>query len=158
MSVLALFRWCENSSLGATLRGSQWMFPVVEAGHLMALAVFGAAVLIVDLRLWDLGLRERPLADLARNVQPLLLSSLVVMMLTGYMLFAAEAQRYYYNAAFWYKMIFLFVALVFTFTVRRTVIMAEGARPGPWQSRLVAVVSLALWSAVGIGGKAIGFY
>jgi hypothetical protein len=157
MSVLALFRWCESSSLGAAVRGSAWMFPVVEAGHLLALTVFGAALIIVDLRLWDLGLRQRPLAEVARNAQPLLLGSLVVMAITGYMLFAAEALRYYYNAAFWYKMIFLFVALVFTFTVRRTVVMDE-APVGPVSGRLVAVLSLALWSGVGIGGKAIGFY
>jgi hypothetical protein len=157
MSVLAFFRYCESTSLGAALRASRWMFPVVEAGHLMALAIFGAAVLIVDLRLWDLGLRQRSVAEVARNAQPLLLGSLAVMVVTGYMLFAAEALRYYYNAAFWYKMVSLFVALVFTFTVRRSVVM-EDARVGPLWSKLVAVVSVALWSAVGIGGKAIGLY
>jgi hypothetical protein len=158
MSVLALFRWCENTSLGAALRGSRWMFPVVEAGHLMALAVLGAAVLIVDLRLWNLGLRQRSVAEVARNAQPLLLGSLVVITITGYMLFAAQALRYYYNAAFWYKVVFLFFALVFTFTVRRSVVMADEARVGPFWGRVVAVVSMALWSGVGIGGKAIGLY
>jgi hypothetical protein len=134
------------------------MFPVVEAGHLMALAVLGAALLIVDLRLWNLGLRQRSVAEVARNAQPLLLGSLVVMTITGYMLFAAQALRYYYNAAFWYKVVFLFFALVFTFTVRRSVVMADEARVGPFWGRVVAVVSMALWSGVGIGGKAIGLY
>jgi len=157
-SVLALFRWCENTSLGAAVRGSRWMFPVVEAGHLIALAVFGAAVLIVDLRLWDRGLRERSVADVARNAQPLLLGSLALMLITGYMLLAADAERYYYNPAFWSKMVFLFIALVFTFTVRQTVAMSDQTRVGPFWGRLVALVSLALWSGVGIGGKAIGFY
>ena len=158
MSVLALFRWCENTAVGEAVRNSRWMFPVVEAGHLIALAVFGAAVLIVDLRLWDLGLRQRSVADLARSAQPLLLGSLALLLITGYMLFAADAERYYYNAAFWSKMVFLFFALVFTFTVRQTVIMADEARVGPLWSRFVALLSLALWSGVGIGGKAIGFY
>jgi hypothetical protein len=158
MSVLALFRWCENSSVGVVLRGSRWMFPVVEAGHLLALTLFGAAVLIVDLRLWDLGLSQRPRADVARSVQPLLVTSLMAMIVTGYMLFAAEALRYYYNAAFWYKMIFMFFAVLFTFTVRRRVAMADESRIGPLWSRVVAVVSMTLWAGVGIGGKAIGFY
>jgi hypothetical protein len=158
MSVLALFRWCESSSLGATLRTSRWMFPVVEAGHLMALTLFGAAVLIVDLRLWDLGLRQRSVAAVAKNVQPLLLGSLAVMIITGGLLFAAQAVRYYYNAAFWFKMIALLVALVFTFTVRRNVIMADETVIGPFWSKLVAVLSVALWCGVGIAGKAIGYY
>jgi hypothetical protein len=157
-SVLAVFRWCENTSLGAAVRGSRWMFPVVEAGHLIALTAFGAAVLIVDLRLWDLGLRHRSVADVARNAQPLLLGSLLMMLLTGYMLFAAQAQRYYYNEAFWYKTIFLYFALAFTFTVRQSVIMADENRVGRFWGRLVALVSIALWSGVGIGGKAIAYY
>ena len=156
MSVLALFRWCEHTSLGATLRNSGWMFPLVEAVHLIAMTIFGAAVVIVDLRLWDLGLRERSVADVARNAQPPLLGGLAMMVITGCMLFAAQAERYYYTAAFWYKMVFLFLALVFMFTVRRSVVTADEHAIGPFWSRLVALVSLALWSGVGIGGKAIG--
>ena len=158
MSVLALFRLCENSALGTGIRNSPWMFPVVEAGHLLALAVFGAAVLVVDLRLWNLGLRHRPVAAVAKSAQPLLLGGLAMLVITGYMLFAAQALLYYYNAAFWFKMIALSFALIFTFTVRRKVVMADEGRVGPVWGRVVAVVSVALWSGVGIGAKAIGFY
>jgi hypothetical protein len=158
MSVLALFRWCESTSVGAVLRSSRWMFPIVEAGHLAALAVFGAAVLIVDLRLWDVGLRRRSVTEVARNARPLLVGSLLVLFVTGAMLFAAQASRYYYNAAFWFKMIALVLALTFTFTVHRNVVMADQEVVGPVWGRLVAAVSLALWLGVGIGGKAIGFY
>jgi uncharacterized protein DUF6644 len=158
MSVLAMFRWSEHTALGGAVRASRWMFPVVEAGHLLALTLFGAAVLIVDLRLWNLVLRERPVAAVARGVQPLLIGSLVFVFITGYMLFAAEASRYYYNAAFWFKMIALVFALAFTFTVRRRFVM-RGARPAaPFRSRLVGLLSVALWLTVGIGAKAIGFY
>jgi hypothetical protein len=134
------------------------MFPAVEAGHLIALAVMGAALLIVDLRLWGLGLRRRSVAEVATSAEPLLVGSLVAMLITGFLLFAAEALRYYYNAAFWFKMIALFFAILFTFTVRRKVVMADQARVGPIWGRLVALVSIAFWSAVGIGAKAIGFY
>ena len=158
MSVLALFRWCENTAIGTALRTWPWIFPTVEAGHLMALAVIGAALLLVDLRLWGLGLRRRSVAEVATSAQPLLVGSLVVMLITGYPLFAAQALRYYYNPAFWFKMIALFFAILFTFTVRRKVVMADQANVGPLWGRLVALVSMALWSGVGIGAKAIGFY
>src|SRR6188508_1929207 len=110
MSVLALFRWCENTAVGEAVRNSRWMFPVVEAGHLIALAVMGAAVLIVDLRLWGFGLRRRSVAEVATSAEPLLVGGFAAMLITGYMLFAAEASLYYYNAAFWLKMIALFLA------------------------------------------------
>jgi uncharacterized protein DUF6644 len=158
MSVLALFRWCENTAIGAALRSSRWMFPAVEAGHLIALAVIGAALLIVDLRLWGMGLRRRSVAEVATSAQPLLVGSLVVMLITGYMLFATQALRYYYNAAFWFKMIALFFAIIFTFTVRRKVVLADQARVGRFWGRLVALISMAIWSGVAIGAKAIGFY
>jgi len=41
--------------------------------------------------------------------------------------------------------------------VRRKVALADEGRVGPLWSRLVAVVSVALWSGVGIGGRWIGF-
>jgi hypothetical protein len=134
------------------------MFPAVEAGHLLAMAVFGAAVLIVDLRLWDLGLRRRSVAEVGKAAQPLLIGSLLMMIITGYLLFAAQALRYYYNAAFWFKMIALIFALTFTFTVRRQVVMADGARVGRFWGRLVAITSVALWSGIGFAAKAIAFY
>jgi hypothetical protein len=158
MSVLALFRWCENTAIGTALRTSPWIFPTVEAGHLMALAVIGAALLIVDLRLWGLGLGRRSVAEVARSAQPLLVGSLVVMLITGYLLFTAQALRYYYNAAFWFKMLALLFAILFTFTVRHRVVMADQAHVGPVWGRVVALLSIALWSGVGIGAKAIGFY
>jgi hypothetical protein len=80
------------------------------------------------------------------------------MFVTGYLLFSAEALRYYYNAAFWLKMIVLVFALIFTFTVRHHVVMGDEARVGPLWRRVVAVTSVALWSSVGIAAKAIRFY
>ena len=55
------------------------------------------------------------------------------------------------------KMTSLLLAIIFTFTVRRKVALADEGRVGPLWSRLVAVVSVALWSGVGIGGRWIGF-
>ena len=155
MSVLAVFRWCENTSVGAALRSSQWLFPVIEAWHLIALAVMGAAVLIVDLRLWGFGLRRRSIPEVAAAAQPLLLGSLVMMFVSGYMLFASSALRYYYSVAFWLKMVALFFALLYTFTLRRKIVMANQERVGPYWGRLAALVSIALWTGVGVSAKAI---
>ena len=51
----------------------------------------------------------------------------------------------------------LFLAIVFTFTVRRRVAMADENRVRPLWSKLVALVSVILWSGVGLGGRWIGF-
>ena len=156
--LLPFFKWCEASIFGQTISNSVYLFPVVEAFHLLALSVIGGAVLIVDMRLAGLGLRQQPVARIARGAQPWLIGSLMVMLITGFLLMTSEAMRCYYNAAFWLKMWSLLLAIIFTFTVRRRVLAASEAAVTPARAKLVAFISVLLWSGVGIGGRGIGFY
>jgi len=157
MSLLPLFEWCENAGVGGAIRESTWLFPVIEGVHLLGLCVIGGAILLVDMRLLGLGLRRQPIAELARDSRPFLIGSLAVMLVTGGLLFSSEAVKCYYSFAFWFKMTSLLLAIIFTFTVRQRVTLAEDTRIGPIKGRLVALVSLALWSGVGWGGRWIGF-
>jgi hypothetical protein len=143
--------------VGAAIRSSRWLFPGIEAVHLLGLAVIGGAVLIVDLRLFGFGLRHQPVADVARDAQPWLIGSLIVMFATGGLLFTAEATKCYEHVAFWFKMTCLLLAIVFTFTVQRSVIFASEKQIRPIWRKTAAVVSIILWSGVGIGGRWIGF-
>jgi hypothetical protein len=153
--MLPFFEWCEQSALGNMIRGSLWLFPVIESIHLLALALIGGAVILINLRLLGLGLWRQPVAQLARDVQPWLTGGLVVMVTTGILLFTAEAIKCYYSPAFWTKMIFLAPAMVFTFTIWRKLAMAQDVKP-MW-SKLAAVTSVLLWSVVGAAGRWIGF-
>ena len=157
MSLLGFFQWCEQSGIGDAIRRSSWLFPVIEAIHLLGLGVIGGAVLVVDLRLLGLGLRRQSAAQLARDAQPWLVGSLLLMIITGSLLFLSEAMKCYYHEAFWFKMTSLFLAIVFTFTIQRKVIAAGETRLRPVWSKVVALVSVILWSGVGFGGRWIGF-
>jgi hypothetical protein len=157
MSMLPFFQWCEASALGEAIRTSPWAFAVIESFHLLALAVIGGAVLIVDLRLLGLGLRDQRVADIAQEAYPWMVGSLLVMLVTGVGLFLSEATKCYYSTPFWMKMTSLLFATVFAFTVRRKVTLADEGRVRPIWYKLVAVVSLALWFGVGAGGRWIGF-
>ncbi len=157
MSLLPLFEWCENTAVGQAIRDSLWLFPVIESVHLLALALIGGAVLIVDLRLLGLGLRRQPVTQLARDAQPWLVGGLLVMVASGILLFTSEAIKCYYNTAFRTKMTFLLPAILFTFTVRRRLAAAEVGRVRPLWSKLTALVSVSLWSVVGAAGRWIGF-
>jgi len=157
MSLLGFFQWCEQSGIGNAIRRSSWLFPLIEAIHLLGLGVIGGAVLVVDLRLLGLGLRRQSTAQLARDAQPWLVGSLILMIITGGLLFLSEAIKCYYHEAFWFKMTSLFLAIVFTFTVQRKVTLADETGVNPFWGKVVALVSVALWSGVGIGGRWIGF-
>ena len=158
MSVLSFFQWCAASALGIAIRDSRWLFPVIEAVHLLGLAMMGGFVLLVDMRLMGLSMPRQPVAALAREIQPWLIGTLSVMLITGLLLYTSEPLKLYYNPAFWMKMSFLTSAIVYTFTVRRAVLAADETRVGPVWGKLVALVSIALWAGVGVGGRAIGFY
>lgn len=157
MPVLSFFTWCENTWLGEAIRDSRWLFPAIESVHLLALAVIGGAVLVMNLRLLGLGIRRQAAAQLWRDTWPWLMGSLTVMLVTGMMLFTSEAIKLYYHEAFWVKMSSLLLAMIFTFTVMRKVALADPVRLGPVWGRAAALVSLLLWSTVGVCGRWIGF-
>src|SRR5262249_3035092 len=96
-------------------------------------------------------------SELARDAQPWLIGGLVFMIGSGVPLFLAEAIKCYYSFAFWTKMTALALAILFTFTVRRRVAMAERLDVDALRMRAVGARSLLLWATVGWGGRWIGF-
>jgi hypothetical protein len=153
--LLPFFEWCEASFIGQMIRQSLWLFPVIEAVHLLALTVIGGAVLILDLRMLGVGLRQ-PVSEIARDARPYLAWGLVVMIATGIALFLSESVKCYYSQAFWIKITTLPVALLFTFAIRQPI--AKRATAGAtMRTRLVALISMALWFTVAAAGRWIGF-
>src|SRR5215471_17602661 len=157
MSLLDLFRWLQYSPPLTMMRSSPWFFPIIASVHLAGLALIGGAVLVVDLRLLGLGLRHQPVSQVAQDAERWLLVSLAVLLPTGILQFMCfAATKYYYLTAFWVKMAALLLALLFTFAVRRRVARADETRTSLVWNKLVAVVSLSLWSTVAIAGRLIG--
>ena len=68
MTLLPFFEWCESSALGEFIRSSLWLFPAIECVHLIGLVVLGGAVLLVDLRLLGLGLRDEAVDRLLQGI------------------------------------------------------------------------------------------
>jgi hypothetical protein len=155
--MLPFFQWCYDTSIGATIRESTWLFPLIEAFHLVGLGLTAGTILTVDLRLLGVGLSRQSAAQLWASVQPWFLGSVSLMFVTGILLFMSEAIKCYYSFAFWIKMTSLLLALVFAFTIRRHIVQT-GPASGAWQQgRLTAVASLVLWFGVAWGGRWIGF-
>jgi hypothetical protein len=157
MFLLPFFQWCYQSPVGEGIRESVWLFPVIEAFHLLGLGLTAGAVLIVDLRLLGVGLSKHPVAQIAAAAQPWLLGGLTLMFSSGIPLFLSESIKCFYSFPFWVKMTSLFLALVFTFTVRRRVAQTDLTFDRPLPGRLTAIISLCLWFGVAWGGRWIGF-
>ena len=154
--LLPFFEWCETVWLGRAVVGSLWLFPVIEAVHLLGLSVLGGAVLLVYLRLLGAGLKNRTAEELWRESRPYLIGAIVVMLATGIPLFLSEAIKCYYNNSFWVKMTTLPIAIAFAFTIRaRTV--TSSVRNTARRQKLVGALSIALWVIVAAAGRWIGF-
>ena len=101
MELLPVFQWLEATAVGTTIRESLWLFPMIQCGHLLGLALLGGTVLVVDLRLLGLGLRGEPVAELAGKLQPWMVGALGVTVGTGVLMFLSEALKCYYSPPFW---------------------------------------------------------
>jgi hypothetical protein len=154
--LLPVFEWFEATGLGQVVRQSLWLFPVIEAVHLLALSMLAGSLLIVDLRLLGMGLKRQGIAEIAKGARPWFLGGLVLMLTTGVLLFLSEAVKAYYNRSFLVKMITLTIALVYTFGVRGRFVRNE-ALDTSWRTRLLGAVSIALWFTVAAAGRWIGF-
>lgn len=154
MTLLDAFDWLEQSWIGAGIRESPWLFPAIEATHLLGLALIGGAVLVVDLRLLGVGLTKRALDQVVDNARPWLLLAIGGMFATGIPLFLSEAIKCYYNYSFWVKMIALLTALVFTFAIK---LPLARRNPGPVVAKAIGLASIGVWFTVAAAGRWIGF-
>ena len=150
-------QWSEKTPLGAAIRNSEYAFPIIEFFHLAALAVIGGAVLVVDMRLLGLGLKKTSVAQLAKDAQPYVTGSLMVMLVTGVCLYTSEATKCYASAAFWIKMASLALAMIFTYTIKKHVTAGDEKTVSIGTGKLVGLVSIVLWFGVAWGGRWIGF-
>jgi len=130
------------------------VFPILECFHILGFAVTVGTIALVDFRLLGFGLRRQNVAELAKALAPWTLFGLVTVLLSGPMLFSSDPDMYYLNLSFQIKMVLLLVAIVFHYTVRRKLLRGELSSP---LSKLVACVSLALWTSVIFAGIFIAF-
>jgi hypothetical protein len=155
--LIELTRWLEHSALGQGIHNSSWLFPFIEVFHLIAIGILGGAVLLIDLRLFGWGLRRHAPGEIARDVQPVLNIGLIVLIVSGVLLYASEGAKMYFNTAFRFKMICLFLAVLYSFTWHRKIAAQSPVNETPLGAKLAASLSLLLWICVGLGGRAIGF-
>ena len=154
MDLYPLFEALEATPVGAAIRESVWLFPAIEAVHLLALALLGGAVLMLDLRLLGVGLAAQATSAVERGARPWLIGAIATMIVTGALIGLSEAVKLHDKPAYWVKMAALATALVFTFAVKLPLAHRDVAG---LSAKALAVVSLALWLTVALAGRWIGF-
>ena len=158
MTLQPLFQWIEATEFAMWVNNSKYAFALLECFHILALAIIGGAVVMVDARLLGFGFRNQKVADVAAAARPWLIGSLMLIVVTGYGMFSSlAAGKYYWNIGFWLKMYFLAAAIIFTFAVRQPYALRSDTQARTPKARAIAVVSIGLWLGVAVMGRAIGF-
>ena len=160
METLApFFQWCDNTAISQAIRNSRVAFPIIENFHLFALTVLLGTLVVLCLRQFGLVYKTQPISEVESALRPWNRWSLAVMLVSGVLLFLSEAMKCFGNTSFRMKMLFLFAALLFQFTVYNRIVKNEGSSgsSAPIGGKIAAAVALCLWFGVGLAGRAIGF-
>lgn len=110
MSLYEICQFIQDSEIGTAIRESQIVFPVIESFHVLGLAVSAGAIVLLDLRLTGLGMRRVMPAQIMRRLKSWYLTGFAIMVLTGALLFWAEAEKLYRSPTFRWKLVFLVIA------------------------------------------------
>jgi len=157
-----LFQWLNDTEFATAIRESDLIFPLIETVHVLAIALLAGTVAIVDLRLLGLVLKREPVSSVASRILPLTWVGFATMLVSGVLLFLAEAAKSYGNTAFRIKILLLVLAglnpLIFHSTVYRRVAEWDQDATLPPQARVAAIASLSLWTGIILAGRAIAYY
>jgi uncharacterized membrane protein len=162
MSLLGFCQWIEKSPLGAGVRDSVWIFPVIESIHILGIVLLAFTASMVDLRILGTGLlRRRPLAEVSRQLLPWTWGAIVLMVVTGVPLFASEAaSKCYESKAFYVKMALLALgianAAVSYSAVKRHAEQWDSSPPS--RIKIMAVLSIVFWAGVVFAGRGIAYF
>ena len=136
------------------LNNNEWAFPLLEIIHITGFTLSIGTIAIVDMGLLGWGKRGSA-AQLLKETGPWTLVGLVIMLISGPLIFSSDPNMYLGNASFRFKLGALLIAIIYNYTIHRKVALS-GAPPGGL-SKVVGIVSLALWVSVVAGGLFIAF-
>ncbi len=131
-----------------------WLFPVIQSLHIIGLTMLAGTICLVDMRLLGVGFGRQTPGNFASALAPWTSAGLMTVLVTGPMMFGADLTRYLNNPAFVLKMGLLGFALAAHLTLHRTAVR-DGTLLHSTRQKLVAVLSLVLWSSVVLAGRAI---
>jgi hypothetical protein len=161
VNIAAFLKALEGSGLATKIRESLLLFPMLEATHVIGLALVFGTIAIIDLRLIGLASSQRSFKRMYTDILKWTWAAFALTALTGALMFITNATVYYHNFYFRTKMLLLVLAGinmgVFELTLGRKVDSWDKAPSAPPLGRVVGVLSIALWIAVIFMGRMIGF-
>jgi cytochrome bd-type quinol oxidase subunit 2 len=156
MTIAAGLSYIQGSALAhAISKSNHLLIAGFQVFHVLGFVTLLAALMLISLRLLELILPQRTVPEVARQALRLVWSGLALAVGSGVLMFIGSPRHYFYNPAFAVKMLLLVAAVIIQTLLFRPVARREHSPR--WLARTSVALSLALWFAVSMAGRAIGF-
>jgi hypothetical protein len=161
MHLYELCLWLQSTSWATGIRESLNLYPALYTLHIFGFVIMVTATSVLDLRVLGLGLQSRTVSNVARLTLPWAQAGLAANLLTGFLVFAAQAVDMYTNTAFRWKMALVLLAGLNIGMIESAIKRNEGKWEEPGKSlagvRWSAVISILLWFGIVAMSRVIGF-
>ena len=152
----------EATELARALRASVWAYPLVNAGHILGVALLVGAIVPLDLRLLG-AWRSIPPAPLWRVLTRSAAAGLALAIVCGVLLFTARAPEYVRSSLFVTKMSVVAIGVANALLLRGS---APEKRASEWPApdriplhvRVAAAGSLVAWLTALVLGRLVGYF
>lgn len=156
-----LLRLLQGSALGQTVRSAAYVYPVLEALHILGIGLLIGPAFTFDLRLTGAGHRILSVTKAARTLLPVSHIGFVIAVATGIALLSAQATMVAAADAAPWKFGLLILAclnvLVFHIGIYRRVDAWTDTAVTPVAARVAAGVSLISWTGMIFAGRFLAY-
>jgi hypothetical protein len=161
VNLIPLLDALKNSGFATAIRNSLYLFPLLEAVHVIALTLVFGTIMVVDLRILGLASTNRPYTRVSHDMLKWTWGAFALAAVTGAMMFTVNARVYFDNTFFRLKFALMVLAglnmLAFQLTSGRDVSGWDVSGRAPAPARAAAMASLAIWFLVIAMGRSVGF-
>lgn len=152
--------WLAATSLSDAMRGSIWLYPIVEIFHIFGFVILVGAAVMFDLRVLGLS-RNISVQALGRHLLPWSVSGLLLVVPAGLMMFSAHPHDFASNGVFLLKLGLIGTAglnaALFHVGAYRSVTGWDKEIPAPGVAKMQALLSIILWIAVISCGRLLAY-
>ncbi|WP_062356757.1 hypothetical protein [Herbidospora yilanensis] len=153
--------WLQGGPLTEAIRGTPYLYPVLESIHILGIALLVGPAAVFDLRLLGLGRQKLRVMTAAEHLLPLSRLGFVIAAVTGVLMFLPGASLIADRGSAPWKLGLIVIALlnilIFHRRTYRNVTAWDTDRPTPAAARIAAVISLTSWSGVTIAGRLLAY-
>jgi hypothetical protein len=161
MDIPSFVQSIQASAPAEWMRTSVKAMPIVEAIHVLAAVTVFGTIFIVDLRLLGFPNTHRSFTRISNELLRLTWAAFFVAVIAGLLMFAANANTYWVNTAFQFKMLALLGAglnmAIFQGITYRSVAAWDEGTPTPLAARIAGAASILIWVTVIFLARWIGF-